>query len=151
MCVLRKRLRRFCPTLLRLVDDRSCQALPQACDPTPCAACRPAGRNKGGGVGRRPAPEDIRPEGLQVAQGPSGSDETCDQTQDLVQDIGQRTEKAPHSRSFLMQSRNGAPTSQPPAPSPGTSSNSPTRSTEARHVGKGWVRTCRSRVSADPL
>src|SRR3546814_3395194 len=82
----RKRLRRFRPTLLRLLDDRSGQTFPQACDPTPCAACRPSGRNKGGGVGRRPAPEDIRPEGLQVAQGPSGSDETCDQTQDLVQD-----------------------------------------------------------------
>src|SRR3546814_14319125 len=96
----RKRLRRFRPTLLRLLDDRSGQTFPQACDPTPCAACRPSGRNKGGGVGRRPAPEDIRPEGLQVAQGPSGSDETCEQTQDLVQDLRQRTRKTPHSREI---------------------------------------------------
>src|SRR3546814_1693440 len=41
----------------------------QACDPTRGAACRPSGRNKGGGVGRRPTPEDISPEGLKVAQG----------------------------------------------------------------------------------
>src|SRR3546814_11712192 len=33
-----------------------------ACDPTPGATCRPSGRNKGGGVRRRRAPEDIRPE-----------------------------------------------------------------------------------------
>src|SRR3546814_14321099 len=100
-------------------------------------------------VGRRPAPEDIRPEGLQVAQGPSGSDETCDQTQDLVQDIGQRTEKAPHSRGFLMQARNGAPTSQPPAPSPGTCTNSPSRCrrSEERRVGKECDSTCLSRGS----
>src|SRR3546814_5760909 len=78
----------------------------------------------------------MRHEGLQGAQGPSGSDETCDQTQDLVQDIGQRTEKAPHSRGFLMQSRNGAPTSQPPAPSPGTCSNSPTRCRSEEHTSE---------------
>src|SRR3546814_6936388 len=52
----------------------------QACDPTRGAACRPSGRNKGGGDGRRPTPEDIRPEGLQVASGRSGRGELFDRT-----------------------------------------------------------------------
>src|SRR3546814_17148547 len=52
----------------------------QACDPTRGAACRPSGRNKGGGVGRRPTPVDLRTEGLQVATGRAGGGEPCDRT-----------------------------------------------------------------------
>src|SRR3546814_14258092 len=53
-------------------ERRAARLFRHACDPTPGATCRPSGRNKGGGVRRRRAPEDIRPEGLQVAPGQIG-------------------------------------------------------------------------------
>src|SRR3546814_19897401 len=56
-------------------ERRAARLFRHACDPTAGATCRPSGRNKGGGVRRRRAPEDIRPEGLQVAPGQSGHDE----------------------------------------------------------------------------
>src|SRR5690606_19832431 len=40
--------------------------------------CGPSGRNKGGGIRRRPRPGDIRPEGLQVAPTPAAHSQTND-------------------------------------------------------------------------
>src|SRR3546814_12370947 len=59
-------------------ERRAARLFRHACDPTPGATCRPSGRNKGGGVRRRRAPEDIRPEGLPVAPGQRGHDEDGD-------------------------------------------------------------------------
>src|SRR3546814_1719012 len=52
----------------------------KACYQYPGAACRPSGRNKGGGIRRRRMPGDIRPEGLQVTSGPSDRGDLRDQT-----------------------------------------------------------------------
>src|SRR3546814_18402609 len=42
-------------------DRRAARLFRHACDPTPGATCRPSGRDKGGGVRRRRAPEASPP------------------------------------------------------------------------------------------